>query len=125
MRAIRFKLSSWTIERTLRGGIVLIASLAVVFMASLSWKLTRDASEDARRELTEISVAAAQARLGESVQKQLREFERTAASAIVRSALTERQGYLAPVLAQRTQSTGMSFTLYDADGRLLIQTGGR
>ncbi|MDB5544167.1 MAG: hypothetical protein JWO64_1316 [Hyphomicrobiales bacterium] len=129
MPAIHFKPSSWTIERTLRSSIILISSVAVLLMASMSWKLARDAGEDARRELTEISVAAAQARLGDSVQKQVRAFEQIAASSLIGMALTDssgdRQEYLAPFLEQRTLSTGMAFSLYDHRGRLLIHTGGR
>jgi diguanylate cyclase (GGDEF)-like protein len=122
-------LSSWTIERTVRSSIILIASMAVLLMAALSWKLTRDAGEDALRELTEISVAAAQARLGDSVQKQVREFEQIAASPVISAALMDssggREASLAPLLEQRTLSTGIIFAIYDDRGRLLTHTAGR
>lgn len=118
----------WTIERTVRNSIILISSAAILLMAGLSWKLIKDASDETMREMAEISVAATQARLGDSVQKQVREFEQIAASSVIGTALTDssgREGYLAPFLEQRTMATGMAFALYDYRGRLLIRTGSR
>ncbi len=120
------RISEWTIERAVRTSIVVISSAAVLIMASVSWKLARNASDETLRELTDISTAAAQARLGDTVKKQVNEFQQIAASTVIGTALSDssgREGYLAPFLDQRTQASGMNFALYDYRGRLLIRTG--
>ncbi|MDB5642458.1 MAG: hypothetical protein JWN07_1775, partial [Hyphomicrobiales bacterium] len=123
-----WRISGWTIERMVRMSIVAISSAAILVMAIVSWQLARDAGSQTMHELTQISIAAARARLGDSVQKHVREFEQIAASSVIGTALTDssggREGYLAPFLEQRTIATGMIFALYDYRGRLLIRTGG-
>jgi diguanylate cyclase (GGDEF)-like protein len=117
----------WTIERIVRMSIVAISAAAILTMALVSWKLVRDAGDETMRELTEVSVATVQARISDSVQRQIHEFRQIAASTAISTALMDsrggREGYLEPFLEQRTQSTGLIFALYDYRGRLLVRTG--
>ncbi len=122
-----FRRADWTIERTIRNGIVTISSTAVLLTASLAWKLAHDAGQETLREVTELSIETTQNRVANVVTRHIREFEQIASSNVIATALTDssgREGYLAPFLEQRTQATGLTFAIFDYRGRMLIRTGG-
>ena len=121
-----FSWTNWTVERTIRTGIVTITSAAVLLMASLYWKLANDAREDTLRELIEISEETARIRVRDLVLRQVNEFSQIATSSVIATALTDssgRESYLAPFLEQRTTATGLAFGVFDYRGRMLIRTG--
>ena len=121
-----FSWTDWTVERTIRTGIVVITSAAVLLMASLSWKLAQDARENTLRELMEISEETARIRVRDLVLRQVNEFSQIATSNVIATALTDssgREAYLAPFLQQRTVATGLNFGIFDYRGRMLMRTG--
>ncbi len=121
-----FRRADWTIERTIRTGIVTISSTAVLLTAALTWKIAHDAGQDTMREVTKLSIETTQNRVASVVSRHIREFEAIASSNVIATALTDssgREGYLAPFLEQRTQATGLTFAVFDYRGRMLIRTG--
>lgn len=121
-----FPRNDWTVEHTIRTGIVLISFAAILLMASLSWKLANDAREDTLRELIEISEETARTRVRDLVLRQVNEFSQIATSNVIATALTDssgRESYLAPFLQQRTVASGLSFGVFDYRGRMLMRTG--
>lgn len=121
-----FRRADWTIERTIRTGIVAVSSSAVLLTASLAWKLAFDAGQDTLREVIELSRETSQNRITTVIQRHIGEIEQIASSNVIATALTDssgREGYLAPFLEQRSQATGLTFAIFDYRGRILIRTG--
>lgn len=120
------RLRNRTIESTIRTGIVLIVTSAVLFLATLTGKLAMDAERETLEEMSSLSLEAARTHLQDQVRKTIRDFEQMAAAPVLTTSLSDssgREGYLAPFLAQRTAATGVVFALFDYRGRLLIRTG--